>query len=233
MVTLKNKAVHMSRSTQLMLSLVLISFSPLAHASNCHPDGSELSIGIAFSDDANVTLSDPGATHEWSVNQQPTFWGSDVPGSVGENQGTDHVYNGPARQDTIMSGPYLSYPDVKLIEAKGVLEFSINWNPDTFVYCSKHKTLPSQERVCVETSTAPLPTSFVVDITEEDNGVLGTPIYSKTIENVNQASHKSIFFPVIRCNGPVKNLEYRVHSMTGGSGEFVIHRLKLNEGWDF
>jgi hypothetical protein len=217
-------------SKSLLLLSLAISLTNVAHAGECTVEGTAYIPGL----DPNAASGEQGFDNgTWDNSETPTIPGSMLPGQVGDVSGSDRFYSGPATDGAVLFGPYRSFTGISVYALSSFIEFSTNWRPDGYEYCSKHKTQWNQARVCVERSWANYDTSFTVDITQNYNGVLGTPIYAKTFTNVNNFTHGKIYLPNIRCTGDVQDLEVRIHSLTGGSVDFTVHSLYMDSRWRY
>lgn len=209
---------------------LLASLSTLAHAGECRVEGNAYIPGL----DPNAASGEPGPIiGSWDQTETVDYLGAQLPGALGGPSGSDRTYSGPADATMFMFGPYRSFEGIAELGLSSRVEFSTNWRPDGREYCSKHKTRPNQSYVCVEKSMAYDPTSFVIDIAQNYNGVLGTPIYSAVFTNVNNFNHGTIYLPNLRCSGNVSQLEVRISGLTGGSVDFTVHSLHLDARWRY
>jgi hypothetical protein len=213
----------------LLLSLAT-SLTNVAHAGECTVKGTAYIPGL----DPNAATGEQDLLiGAWDGNETLRYLGSRLPGQMGDVSGSDRFYSGPATGGAVLFGPYRSFTGISEFGLSSSIEFSTNWRPDGYEYCSKHKIQWNQARFCVERSWASYDTSFTVDIAQNYKGVLGTPIYAKTFTNVNNFTRGEIILPNIYCTGDIQDLEVRIHSLTGGSVDFTVHSLYTDARWRY
>jgi hypothetical protein len=217
-------------SKSLLLLSLATSLTSVARAGECTVEGTAYIPGLDPNAASGKQGSLPGA---WDNTEIMPYSGSQLTGQMGDVSGSDRFYSGPATGGAVLVGPYRSFTGISAYGLSSSIEFSTNWRPDGYEYCSKHKTQWNQARVCVEKSWANYDTSFTVDIAQNYNGVLGTPIYAKTFTNVNNFTRGKIYLPNIYCTGDVQDLEVRIHSLTGGSVDFTVHSLYMDSRWRY
>lgn len=222
----KTALINALLSTTLFLAL-----SPFAQAGDCRVEGGAFIPGL----DPNASTGEgQPVLGAWDQTETIDYPAAHLAGSIGGPSGSDRFYSGPANgSGAVLYGPYRDFVGISELGLSSKIDFSTDWRPDGYEYCSKHKTKWNGARVCVEKRIAYHETSFVVDITQNLNGVLGTPIYSKVFKNVNTFSRGTIYLPNIRCFGDVNSLEVRIHSLQGGSVDFTVHNLSLDARWRY
>ena len=208
--------------TLFISSSLFVSFQQ-AYSADCQPQGT-----------AEISVFD---LNSWSPSSaglgqiRPGFGSYDATEIL--DYSGDRFFSGPVTPDAILTGPYRDYTGISILDISSYIEFSTNWRPDGREVCVNHKTKPNGARVCVEKGLEYDATSFIVDITQNLNGVLGTPIYQKTFFNVNQINRGYIYLPNLHCKGDLSGLEVRIHSLTNGSVDFTIHNLHLDSRWNY
>ncbi len=188
---------------------------------------SESEVGLSGASDRN-SITDYG---HWDGEEPFVKLGGELSGGFGSIDGDDRIYSGPAQLGTFSFGPYSSFPKTEIVRFNASIEFSTNWSPHTHEGCVNHKYKSNGTRVCVERATFIEPTSFAVVVTRNEEGVLGTPIYTKIFQNLNHIDHGHIQLPQIECAGELRDLEVQVRDFRGGSLTFVLHDLQIDARW--
>jgi|GEM_PF-6625016 len=201
-----------------------------AYSSDCRVEGTAYIPGLDPNAATGDWLPDPSSYDNTEILDFP---GAGLPGQLGGPSGSNRLFSGPVTPGAILYGPYRDYVGVSTLEISSYIEFSTNWQPDGREVCVNHKTKLNGARICVEKGMEYEPTSFIVDITQNKDGALGTPIYQKTFSNVNQFSRGHIYLPNLHCTGDMSALEIRLHSLTGGSVDFTIHNVHLDSRWKY
>lgn len=165
----------------------------------------------------------------WDDNERITFTGDQLPSQLGQAEGENLVYRGPAVPGFVVFGPYENVKGFQTA-AQPSLRFSIDWSPDGEEYCSNKKKVFSKGNKCVEKSWRAFPTSFTVDITAK----AGTQIiYQKQFDNIHQVRFGRLDLPSVECDGAIEGLEVRIRDLQGGSGTFTIHELMVDKYWKY
>lgn len=209
-----------------------MSLSSPSYGGECRADGIA---HIPGTGSPNAAMAAPGPVlGSWDNSEIADYSGDQLPGLMSIVRGADRFYSGPATDGFLLYGPYRSFTGISELALFSYIEFSTNWSPDSYQYCSNHKWRVEEQRsVCVERSTGYYDTSFVVDVVHRYNGNIATPIFSQVFKNINKFDHSFIYLPNIRCTGDVEDLEVRIYNPKGGSVDFTVHNLHMDARWRY
>ena len=159
---------------------------------------------------------------EFDENLGVTFTGNELFTRIARPTGSTLTYSGPANGGFLSFGPYYNQPGSRVAVEPSIV-ISTNWRPDTYDTCRKR----NWRSKCVGWDTHNHETGFTIDYM-----INRVVIYSEVKKNKNRLNHARFKLPTILCDGPLKELEIRVHGAYGGSMDFTIQELRLDTRWD-
>jgi hypothetical protein len=161
--------------------------------------------------------------HTQFQSQEFITKGSNLKTSMGQIEGDDLVYVGPAIDGWLLYGPYLNNSGSQ-VRIYGSIVISTEWAPDAYETCSYRDFRDK----CRGWDLHHYDTGFTVDYAVGPNARSLGALQKRNLNNVNRLT---INLPGIKCDGPVAGAELRIRGLFGGLTRFTIHESRITILW--